>query len=293
MRIICALALVASVALPFGQVWAAEDTANKPASTDKTEPLWELGFGGAVAYLPHYPAAAQNQTRFLPFPFFVYRGEVIRSDEKGFLRGRIINSERVELDLSFSGSLPVDSDDNDAREGMEELDWLGEVGPRLQVNLLKTGNHSQSAKVDFELPARAVFSTDFSEAPDYRGFRIAPGLVYSNENLGDTGIDLRVSAAANFATEKLMDYYYEVAPQFVRSNRPAFDADAGYLGARFGFNLKRKFWSRVTGFLNTSVWNFNGATNTDSPLHLETFNYGVVAGFRVALFQSDERVRDR
>ena len=90
-----------------------------------------------------------------------------------------------------------------------------------------------------------------------------------------------------------MDYYHEVDAQFVRANRAEYDADAGYLGARLGFNIKRKFWSRTTAFLNASLWNFNGSTNSDSPLSLETFNYGVVAGFRVALFQSDERVRDK
>ncbi len=287
-----ALALVVGLSLPLGQARAAEKPADKSTETEKTEPLWELGLGAAGLYLPHYPAAAENQTRFLPFPFFFYRGEIIRSDEKGFLRGRIINSEKVELDLSFSGSLPVDSEDNDARSGMEELDWLAEIGPRLQINLLKTGDPSRNAKIDFELPIRGVFSTDFSESPDWRGVKFAPAIVYENENFGDSGVNFKISAAAIFATEELMDYFYEVDAQFVRSDRPEYDADAGYLGAQFAFTMKRKFWSRVTGFLNTRLWNFSGSTNTDSPLSLETFNYGVVAGFKFALFQSDERVRD-
>ena len=290
---LAALTLAVSLALPLGYVWAAALKVEKPTQTEKTEPLWELGLGAAGLYLPHYPAAAQNQTRLLPFPFLIYRGEIFRSDEKGYLRGRIFKSEKVELDLSFSGSLPVDSEDNDARTGMEELDWLAEIGPRLQINLLKTGDPTRNAKIDFELPKRAVFSTDFSEAPDYRGVKFAPAVVYENENVGDSGVNFKVSAAAIFATEGLMDYFYEVDAQFVRSDRPEYDADAGYLGARFRFNMKRKFWSRVTGFLNTSLWNFSGTTNSDSPLSLETFNYGVVAGFKVALFQSDERVRDK
>ena len=89
-----------------------------------------------------------------------------------------------------------------------------------------------------------------------------------------------------------MDYFYEADPQFVRSNRPAYDADAGYLGARFSLKFRRKIGFRVTAFLNTSVQNYTGSTNSDSPLSLETFNYGVVVGFRLALFQSDNRVRD-
>ena len=108
----------------------------------------------------------------------------------------------------------------------------------------------------------------------------------------DRLINFKISAAALFATEELMDHFYEVDAQFVRSDRPEYDAEAGYLGARFSFDMKRKFGSRVTGFLKTSLWNFTGSTNSDSPLSLETFNYGVVAGFKLALFQSDERVHD-
>ncbi len=286
------LALAVGLTLPLGHIWAAEKMAENPTPTEKKKPLWELGLGAAGLYLPHYPAAAQNQTRFLPFPFLIYRGKIFRSDEKGFLRGRILKSEKFELDVSFSGSLPVDSDDNDARSGMEELDWLAEIGPRLQVNLLKTGKPSRSARIDFELPIRGVFSTDFSESPDWRGVKFAPAVVYENENFGDSGINFKISAAAIFATEELMDYFYEVDAQFVRSDRPEYDAEAGYLGARFSFNMKRKFGSRVTGYLKTGLWNFTGSTNSDSPLSLETFNYGVVAGFKLALFQSDERVRD-
>jgi outer membrane scaffolding protein for murein synthesis (MipA/OmpV family) len=289
---ICVLALTAGLTSPFGHVLAAEKAAGAPGQPEKDKPLWELGFVAAGAYLPHYPAAAESQTRFLPFPWLVYRGEIFRAGEDGVLSGRIIKSERVELDVSFSGSLPVSADDNDAREGMPELDWLGGIGPRLQINLFKTGNRDRNARIDFELPVRGVFSTDFSEAPEWRGVVAAPGIRYRNKNVSHSGLNLDLSAEVIFATEELMDYYYEVDPRFARSNRPAYDADAGYLGSKFSFNMNRKFGSRITGFLNTNLQWFSGSTNSDSPLSLETVNYGIVAGIKVALFQSDDRVRD-
>ena len=281
-----ALALVVGSALPPGDVRAAENKA------EKTEPLWELGFVAAGVYLPHYPAAEESQARFLPVPWRVYRGEVIRADERGMLRGRVVKTDRFEFDVSFSGSLPVDADDNDARSGMDELDWLGEVGPRVQINLLRTGNRERSARVDFELPVRGVFSTDFSDFPDWRGVVFAPSVAYRSRNFAGSGLNFELTAETIFATEELMDYFYEVEPRFVRAGRPEFDADAGYLGSRFGLNMKRKFGSRVTAFFNTSLWNFSGSTNSDSPLSIETFNYGIVAGIKLALFQSDTRVRD-
>ncbi len=287
-----ALALVMGSTMPFDQVRAAENKADKQIPAENTKPLWELGFVAAGAYLPHYPAAAESQARFLPFPWLVYRGEVFRAGERGLLRGLVVKSEKIELDISFSGSLPVDAEDNDARSGLPELDWLGEVGPRLQVNILRTGNQVRSARFDLELPVRGVFSTDFSDYPEWRGVVFAPSIAYRNRNFGGSGLTFEITAEAIFATEELMDYFYEVESRFVRPGRSAFDAEAGYLGARFALNMRRKFGSRVTGFLNTSLQNYSGSTKSDSPLSLETFNYGIVAGIKFALFQSDKRVPD-
>ena len=137
------------------------------------------------------------------------------------LRGLVVKSERIELDVSFSGSLPVDAEDNDAWSGLPELDWLGEVGPRLQVNILRTGNQVRSARFDLELPVRGVFSTDFSDYPEWRGVVFAPSIAYRNRNFGGSGLTFEVTAEAIFATEELMDYFYEVESRFVRPGCPA------------------------------------------------------------------------
>lgn len=287
------MALVVGLAFPPGQGWAAETTPETPDRIEKPEPLWELGIGGAGLHLPHYPASAQSQTRFLPFPFLFYRGRVFRSDEKGLLRGRVLKSEEIELDLSLSGSLPVDAGDNDARSGMPELGWLAEIGPRLQVNLLWTADGGRDASLDFELPVRGVLSTDFRGAPEWQGVVVSPGLAYRTGNVGGSGVDFTMSAEATFASERLMDYYYQVDPRFVRSDRGEYDAAAGYLGARASFKLKRKLGRRVTAFLNGSVQEFAGSTNSRSPLSTEPRNFGVVVGFRLVLFRSDELVRDQ
>src|SRR5687767_4626040 len=71
----------------------------------ETLPLWEAGVLGAVISAPDYPASNERQTVALPFPYFVYRGPIVRSDEKGLLRGRIFRSERAEIDISLAGSI--------------------------------------------------------------------------------------------------------------------------------------------------------------------------------------------
>lgn len=101
-----------------------------PAATKDGRPLFELGVMAGGGYLADYPAADESQFRGLALPYFVYRGEILRSDEKGLLRSRLIHSENFEFDISLDGSFPADSNDN--RRGLPDLDWLGEIGPRFQ-----------------------------------------------------------------------------------------------------------------------------------------------------------------
>ena len=98
----------------------------------QAKPLFEVRLVSAGAYLPDYPGSKQSHASGLALPYFAYRGRVLRSDEKGALRGRLIKTERVELDLSFDGAFSSDSGENDARRGMPDLDWMGEVGPRVE-----------------------------------------------------------------------------------------------------------------------------------------------------------------
>jgi len=130
------------------------------AAQEPAKPLFELGIAGGAGYVPDYPAADQSHLQYLALPYFAYRGKFLRSDEKGLLRGRFVRTRNVELDVSLSGSFAIDSDDNDARRGMPDLDYLGEVGPRLQITIARAARH---AKIDLELPLRAVFSTGLSD----------------------------------------------------------------------------------------------------------------------------------
>lgn len=86
------------------------------AADAHSKPLFEVGLAGG-GYLPHDPASDESYFRALAPPFVAYRSEFLRSDEKGLLRGRILSTERLELDVTLTGSLPADADDNEARRG--------------------------------------------------------------------------------------------------------------------------------------------------------------------------------
>ena len=250
------------------------------------KPLVELGVAGGVGYVPDYPAAGQNHFNGIALPFPIYRGDFIRSDSKGLLRGRLIHSQNFELDVSFSGSLDADSDDNDARRGMPDLDYMAEVGPRLQWTFARA---ARWARMDLELPVRAVFSTDFSSV-EHRGFLVEPQLAYQHENFLDTGAKLKLGLSTIFADEDLQDYFYQVDVPFVTDVRPAYDGRAGYLGSRLRLLFVHPVGKRLRLFVAGDLHSHQGASNENSPLYGEDFTYSAGTGLIWSFYQSDRKV---
>jgi outer membrane scaffolding protein for murein synthesis (MipA/OmpV family) len=254
----------------------------------REKPLWELGVAAGGAWLPDYPAAGQNHFNAIGLPYIVYRGDFFRSDEKGLLRGRFVKSRDFELDVSLSGSFSADSDNNDARRGMPDLDYLVEFGPRIQWTLARA---AKWAKLDFELPVRAVFSTDLKSI-DYQGFLAQPELAYQHANFLDSGLALKLGVSASFADAELQDYFYGVDPQFATPARPAYEADAGYLGSRLQLVLTKALGPALRIFAAGRVDFHQGAANQDSPLFREDVTYGAGVGVVWSIFRSPSTVKE-
>lgn len=269
-----------------GQVLA---EAKKEQSSVSGKPLWEAGIGGFTGYLPHYPAAEQSSMRYFAAPVPIYRGKILRVGEenRGAVSGRFINKQRYEFDVTLSAAFPVKSGSNNAREGMPDLDYLFGIGPQLIFKLINEPGHRN---LNLNLQARAVYSTDFSSA-NSQGYVFNPKLRYSRENL--TGLDLKFSTSAGpvFATEDLMDYFYEVQPEFVTPKRPAYDADAGYLGSNLTFAVSKRFNNRFRLWVGTRLGIHNGATNDDSPLFKDEINTSFFMAFFWSIFQSENPAR--
>ena len=157
---------------------------NVDVAIAEEKPLWEVGIGVAGLYLPDYRGSDEGQFYALPYPYIIYRGDFLRVD-RDRISGRIFETDRLLLDVSFYGSVPVDSDNNDARRGMDDLDPTFEVGPALDVILLK--GERDRYKLSLNLPVRAVFSTDFSDI-HHRGWVFSPRLnLEVNDIIPDTG----------------------------------------------------------------------------------------------------------
>ena len=256
---------------------AASDTNGQASITQK--PRWELGIGAGLFSGFDYPASSDSNDRAIALPFFIYRTPVLRFGDGG-LRAVAIENPRIKLDLSVGGSLNASSDDNSARQGMPDLDFLFEIGPQLEVRLLERRLESGARlRMRFTSELRAVFSTDF-RGIDSQGLVADIGVGLNLDNVADTGVSLIAGFDASAATERLHDYFYEVDPEFVTDTRPLFDAQAGYLESNLFAGIAFQPLPQVRVFGGVIKGFFDGASNQSSPLFEVTvqtsFALGVV-----------------
>lgn len=249
-------------------------------------PLWEAGAGVAAIDFPDYRGSDERTTYVLPFPYLIYRGEFLKADRDS-LRGLFFKSERSELNVSISGSVPVNSSENAARRGMPDLDPTAEIGPNLQLNLLRSS--ADTWRIDLRLPVRAVIATDFSRVHDV-GWVFAPQL---NADLRNTilGEDWKVGMAIGplFGNRRYHNYYYGVASQYANASRPGYDAPGGYGGIQATGAVSRRFPAYWVGAF--ARWDtLGGAVFEESPLIRRQASYSV--GFAIAwmLGESSQRV---
>lgn len=251
-------------------------------------PVFEMGVAAGGGWLPAYPASDRNRWRGLAVPYVIYRGDLFRADDSG-LRARTRLADGIELSVSASAGFNGSSRDITAREGMPDLDWLGEIGPTLRFTLWRGEDESQPRRILIDTPVRAVFSTDWSSV-SFRGFTFAPDIAYEHVNFLSPFARLRLSAGLVFGTERYGDYFYQVDPDFARAGRPAYDGRAGYIGSRLSVSYRLPVSERVSLVAGGRLENFTGAANDDSPLFRRDWNASVVAGVAISLWRSEARV---
>ena len=243
------------------------------------KPLIEAGMGIGSVVLPHYLGSDQTSRYTIPIPYLIYRGDLVNADRSG-LQGFIYNSEKLDLRLSFGGALPVNSEDNTAREGMENLDLMVEIGPNLEYQLLKTDN--QLLRLDF--PFRAAFTLG-SPFMHYQGWTTNPGLhhIWEKHNLR-----LTTTAGLVFSDAKYHAYIYDVSAEDVLDDRPLYESKRGFTGSRRGLAAKYQWHELVVG-ANIHYYNLKNARNLDSPLIKQTDYTSFGLYFAWIFFQSSQQ----
>ena len=248
-------------------------------------PLWEAGAGAAALSFPAYRGSNERHFWLLPVPYIIYRGEFLQADERR-MRGLFYNTDRLEVDVSINGSVPVDSGKNDARRGMPDLDATLEIGPGLNLKLMETGD--RRTRMELRLPLRGVFASDFSHVR-HVGWVFQPQVnVDILDPLGKPGWKLGLLAGPVYSDVRYNRYFYAVEPAFATAARPAYSAGAGYGGVQVIAALSRRyreFW--VGAFVK---WDsLHGAAFADSPLIKD--KQGVAAGFSIAWILGESKTR--
>jgi hypothetical protein len=242
-------------------------------------PLWELGLGAAALQVPHYRGSDQNHSWLLPVPYVVYRGTIFKSDREG-TRAVLLDTERLDIDLSLAASPPAGQGGNRARAGMPDLPAQLELGPRVNWRLGKGAGW----KLDLRLPLRAVFSV--GAHPQAIGWTSTPVL---NLDLELRGWNIGLQGGPLLGTRRLHATFYDVASAYATATRPAYAAPGGYAGWGLTASASRRFGD---GWLAAFVRSDSvaGAVFGGSPLVRQRHNasFGLAASWVFKV--SDARV---
>lgn len=245
----------------------------------KDEPLWEFGLGPGALAFEDYRGSATTHGYPVLVPYVLYNGKFLQADRDG-VRGKLLNQEWVEINLSFGATVPVRNDRE--RSGMPDLKPTVEIGPSVNLHLFRS--EDAKVKVDLRMPVEAALSVQAS--PRLVGLTFTPKL---NLDLADpfgyAGWNLGMLSGPLFANRRYNDYFYTVQPQYATLSRPAFHASAGYAGTQFVTALTKrfpKFW--VGAYLRYDV--LSGASFEDSPLVQRRSYWAGGVGFAWILHRS-------
>lgn len=248
-------------------------------------PRWEMGIGLGGLYLPDYRGSNEQSGYVVPLPYLIYRSDFVNVDREG-VRGTLLGWDRVRLDISAALDIPVNSDQNEARAGMPDLDSTFEIGPALEVRLWEGATKN---RLTLNLPLRVVIATDLAHY-DSLGWVFAPYFSFTipwpTRDLGD----IEFSFGPSYASHHFHDYYYGVEPQYATPQRPTYEADSGYSGSRYSIGVSRRvgdIWFGVFARYD----DLSGAVFINSPLVKQDHAVTVGGGIAYVFAKSQETVK--
>lgn len=250
--------------------------------------LWEIGVFGGAARIPHYRGSDEYSDYVLPFPYFLYRGKILRAGREG-LEGVFWSTERFESALSLSGSPPPRSDTK-ARHGMSKLGAVGEVGPGIRAYL--TNPHEPNLlTITVALRGAASMDTDDYDVA-WQGLRGGIGAYYRNHTLLESaGVVLRLTADLDFSDQTYLRYFYGVRTEDAATDRPVYSPSGGYAGCSISASCSRQLTDNIALGVYYRHDNLSGAAYAGSPLVRTKNNYTVGFAMIWRLYRSEKKER--
>ncbi|MFT5605262.1 MAG: outer membrane protein [Paracoccaceae bacterium] len=249
-----------------------------PTLSAEPKPLWELGLGVLALHRPDYLGADEQTLYLLPFPNVVYRGDWLKADDDG-IHGLLFNSKRWELDISGGGSLPVNSKDNSAREGMDDLDPAFELGPSLTYKWTIDSPN----RITSHLKTRALISIG-DGGMHYQGWVFNPEFRWEFQQRAQ----LRWGATlqALYGSADYHGFFHNVAPEFVMPQRARYAADAGYGGTALSGFVRWQPAPEWTLFSSVTYHHLGNVSFDDGPLFRQKYGLYLSFGLSRTLFKS-------
>lgn len=245
-------------------------------------PLLEFGVGTGTTLTPDYPGSDQEHYHYAFFPVLFYHGKIFRSDREDGARARVLEKPIFGIDVSGSGSFPVETGENEARSGMKSMGWLGEFGPRAFARLIDRKGQLWRAFV----VARPAFSARAGIIQS-RGMAFGGGLLFEHKRFLVPELSWFGRFSAQWASQEFNAYYYDVPDEFAGPGRPAYDAKAGYHGTWLTGGLGYEFSNFILS-VGGSLISVKGSANASSPLMRDDLNWSVFVGFAWFFYHSDE-----
>jgi MipA family protein len=198
---------------------------------------FDWGFGAVPLVINHYRGSDQFKGYIIPSPYISYKGDTIEA-EQSYVRGKLYGNDYFAIKISMIVGLSVESEDNDARRGMPDLGYMFEAGPMLILYLWKSENRRHL--LTFELPARQVFATDFTDIDRVGLFSVPYLNLISSPGEYSFGWSTEFSIALMYADRDYHAYFYTVDNEYALPERPEYHARGGYSGLQLALILNKR-----------------------------------------------------
>jgi len=239
-------------------------------STLNSKENYTLDYGIGIAYIniPQYIGAKNTLQYTLPYPYLYYSSKKV-TIEKNRLFKHIYNSKRIKIDMSFSGTVPVKSDEESLRYGMKDLDLTLEAGPNFIYKYIRVKN----INIDFNLPIRAAFK--IGNSIDNIGYLYNPNISFKYYKYK---FEFEAQIGASYANDNYYNYFYEVKSKDVTSSRYEYSSKGGFGGYKssigFSYLTKHMFYG---GFIR--YYDLKNAVFKDSSL--VNSNHAIFVAFKI------------
>ena len=240
----------------------------------------EIGVGYGFGSIADYPAADEYSRKTVLLPLIVYRGDILKSDQEDGTRAELFKSQEVEINLSFGARFNSDSENNKARIGMPNLNYILETGPSLNYKLWRL---PKVASLTLQIPLRLTFETDFRKT-DFLGFVFEPELKFQKLNFVVPNLTASTSLAVEFFSERVANYYYQVENIYATADRAAYNAEAGLASMSIGQSFLYEY-SRFNFIFGVNHSYFGKSNNTASPLYKSDTNTSIFAAVAWFFYQ--------